>query len=106
MNTRRTAVARVTMATVLVVVVASVGSGIGSASTAKPKIAFVCATTSIPFFGPVVNGVKDAAKQLGISVSYTGMDVAHISGPAEATILKAALVQKPDALIVCNFFPS
>jgi simple sugar transport system substrate-binding protein len=92
---------------VVAILVVGVWSSIGSgASRAKPKIAFVCATTSIPFFGPVVNGVKDAARQLGIKVNYTGMDAAHISGPAEATILKAALVQKPDALIVCNFFPS
>ena len=77
-----------------------------TATKSSTKIAYVCALPSIAFFGPIVNGAKAAAKQLGIKLSYTGMGPTNVNGPAEATILKAAISQKPAGLVVCNFFPS
>lgn len=77
-----------------------------AATTASTKIAFVCALPSIAFFGPIVNGANAAAKQLGVKLNYTGMGPTNVNGPAEATILKAAIAQKPAGLVVCNFFPS
>lgn len=77
-----------------------------AAASAKSTIAFVCALPSIPFFGPIANGAKAAAKQLGIKLNYNGMGPTNVNGPAEATILKAAIAQKPAGLVVCNFFPS
>lgn len=101
-------------ACVALVVAACVGSASASASTSTRRahaaagnnIAFACATSSIPFFAPIVKGASDAARAMGVKVNYTGITSASITGPAMATVLTAAVAQHPAALVVCNFFPS
>lgn len=85
---------------------AASGTATGAKTSSSVHVAFVCALPSIAFFGPIEAGVSAAAQQLGIKVSYTGMGQNNVNGPAEATILQAAIAQSPSALVVCNFFPS
>jgi len=94
----------------LAVVVASTSSSSAGASTASSsgkgaKIAFACATPALnSFYAPFEAGAADAAKQLGVSVTYTGLSAVQ-SAAAEAQVVQAAINTHPAALIVCNFFP-
>lgn len=88
----------------------SSGGSTTSATTAKKSgkkvnIAFACATPTIPFFGPIEQGAKDAAAEAGVNLSYTGIGASAITPAAMSSVLTAAINQHPDALVVCNFFP-
>lgn len=69
------------------------------------KISYVCAESDIPFFAPLKRGAEDAASAEGVTLTYTGISSSDISAPTMAKIMTAAINQKPDALVVCNFFP-
>jgi simple sugar transport system substrate-binding protein len=83
----------------------SAASTTASSGGPKPKVAFVCATSTIAFFSPVEQGAKDAANAVGVDLDYTGIGASDITGPALAKTFTAAVNQHPDALVVCNFFP-
>ncbi len=80
-------------------------SGRSSDSGPKPKVAFVCATSTISFFAPVEQGAKDAAAAVGVDLNYTGISASASTGPALAQTFTAAVNQRPDALVVCNLYP-
>lgn len=76
------------------------------AAAAEPKVDMVCANASIAFWAPVIVAAKAAAKVAHVQLSYTGVGSSNLTGPAMATILQAAVNQKPAVLIYCNYFPS
>jgi simple sugar transport system substrate-binding protein len=81
-------------------------SGSGGAASASLTVNFVCATpATASFFAPIEQGAKDAAAHVGVKLNYTGLG-ATVSPAAMAQVLQAAVNQRPDALVVCNFFPS
>lgn len=81
------------------------GSAPAKKSGKQVNIAFACATPTIPFFGPIEQGAKDAAAAAGVNLSYTGIGASAITPAAMSSVLTAAINQHPDALVVCNFFP-
>jgi simple sugar transport system substrate-binding protein len=89
-----------------VLAVVYTGQANGGRSATSPKISFVCATpATASFFAPIEQGAKDAASELGVDLSYTGLGKT-VSPAAMAQVLQPAVNQHPDVLIVCNFFPS
>lgn len=78
---------------------------VASKSGEQLNVAFVCATPAIdPYFAPIENGASAAASELGVNVTYTGL-TNEVSPAAMAQAVQAAVNTKPDALIVCDFFP-
>jgi simple sugar transport system substrate-binding protein len=67
-------------------------------------VAYACATSATPFFAPIEQGSEDAAKAMGVSLSYSGIST-NLTPQEMHSVLQAAINQHPDALVVCNFFP-
>jgi simple sugar transport system substrate-binding protein len=78
----------------------------GSATrTGKPvKIAMVCGTPAAdPYLAPLEQGAKDAGRELGITLDYTGIG-ADATPASMAQLVQVAINQHPDALVICNWF--
>jgi simple sugar transport system substrate-binding protein len=98
----------------LVIVIAACGSsdpGDEKGSAAKSsggevKLAFVCGTSAMdPFYAPMQQGAKDAADEFGVDLTYTGLGK-DVTPAAMSKLLTTAVNGNPDALVVCNYFPS
>lgn len=75
------------------------------AASASVKVNFVCGTTGAGvFYAPLVKGAEDAAKEANVDLTYTGLG-SDTSPAAMTKLLQAAINQKPEALIVCDYFP-
>jgi simple sugar transport system substrate-binding protein len=87
--------------------VSSSSAGAAGVSNGSPiKAAFVCATAATdPLFGGIEQGAKEAAAQVGVDLTYTGLGTT-VTPAAMAQLLTPAVNQHPNILIVCNFFPS
>ena len=75
------------------------------AGAAKIRVNFVCATPALdPFYAPIEQGAKDAAREMRISLSYTGLS-STVSPAAMSQVMTPALDEHPAALITCDYFP-
>lgn len=69
-------------------------------------VAFVAWSTDSPFFSTMKKGVDDAAAAMGVTATYVFPTGASAGAPEFAQTLQTAIAQKPDALVVANFFPA
>jgi simple sugar transport system substrate-binding protein len=109
-QSRRRQVAVVAAAISIVAGTSACSSGGGSSSTAGSAgkdftITVVSGPLSDPFFSAIKSGTEAAAKDLGITVTYTAPK--DLSNPvADITRLQtAALAGKPDAIVISEFLP-
>jgi simple sugar transport system substrate-binding protein len=80
---------------------ASAASGSGGDAV---KVNFVCGTpTAGTYYAPVEQGAKDAASELDVDLNYTGLGTT-VTPAAMGQLVQAAINQKPDALVVCDYF--
>ena len=80
----------------------------GGAALAEDKqlsIAFVSGPLNDSFFPPLYQGAQDAAKALGVKLSYIPIDEADIEATSART-MQTAIAQKPDAIVVGDFVTS
>jgi simple sugar transport system substrate-binding protein len=66
------------------------------------KVVLVAGKLTDPFFGALKKGADDAARDLGVSLTYQPAD---ISAPELGKALQAAVASNPDGIAVGNWFP-
>ena len=78
-----------------------------SITTGKPiSVKFVGYSVTDPFWGSLKLGVDAAAKATGANVDYLIVtDPKDFGAPSYARLIQQAIAQKPDGLVVANFFP-
>ncbi len=72
------------------------------ADDAQISIAFVSGPLNDSFFPPLYQGAQDAAKALGVKLSYIPIDEADIEASSART-MQAAIAMAPDAIVVGDF---
>ena len=77
----------------------------GATSASSYKIIDISGPVSDPFFGAVKHGSDDAAKALGVNYTYSASKDYTDVVPMYAKLTEAAISQKPDALVIGDYFP-
>jgi len=70
---------------------------------AKEFILITHADGTDPFWPVVQKGAEDAAKQVGVTLTYRHPN--HVDAPEMAQIIEASIAQKPDAMIISILDP-
>jgi len=111
MTRSRASVIGVVLAAMVAIALASCGGGAAKGTTAEatgPKLKFLMITHSPstePFWLPIDKGLQTAAKELGVTAEYRGVQQNLQDPNEERKLILNAIAAKPDGLIISNPYP-